>query len=217
MRIVVPPLVGQLRLPGSPGHGSAAGTRDDTPVARRFLILHGIENHRPPEHWEHQLARGLRDRGEQVVYPQLPVPDAPRFADWEELLLAELGMLGDGERVVVCHSLGSTLWLLAAPQPPVDRVLLVAPPSRRTIVRLAPSFAERRIDPSAAAAAAAETTVVCSDGDPYNPEGEGPVLAERMAARLHVVPGGGHLSVDDGYGPWPSVESWCLDPPSATF
>jgi len=186
-------------------------------VARRFLILHGIENRRPPEHWERRLADRLRDHGEQVIYPQLPVPEAPRFDDWRDVLLAELGMLGDGERVVVCHSLGCTLWLSTAAQPPVDRVLLAAPPSRRTIVRLAPSFAEQQIDPAAARAAAAESTLVCSDADPYNAEGEGPALAERIGACLHVIPGGGHLSVDDGYGPWPSVEAWCLDPASAKF
>jgi uncharacterized protein len=186
-------------------------------VARRFLILHGIENRRPPEHWHHWLAERLRQNGEQVTYPQLPVPDAPRYADWAELLRAELAMLGDGERVVVCHSLGCTLWLLAAPQPPVDRVLLVAPPSRRTIVRLAPSFAERRIDPVAASGAGANTTLLCSDSDPYNPEGEGPGLAEAIGARLQVLPGAGHFTVDDGYGPWPAAEAWCLDGGTAIF
>jgi predicted alpha/beta hydrolase family esterase len=186
-------------------------------VARRFLILHGIENRRPPEHWEHWLAERLRDHGEQVAYPQLPNPDAPRLADWAELLRAELGMLGGGERVVVCHSLGTTLWMLAAPRASADRVLLVAPPGRRTLVRLAPSFAERRIDPATAGAAAAQSTLVCSDSDPYNPDGEGPGLGEAMGARVQVVPGAGHLTVDDGFGPWPAVEAWCLDPASATF
>jgi predicted alpha/beta hydrolase family esterase len=186
-------------------------------VARRFLILHGIENRRPPEHWHRWLAERLRDQGEQAIYPQLPQPDAPRFADWDDLLRAELEMLGEGERIVVCHSLGCTLWLRTAPQPAVDRVLLVAPPSRRMVVRLAPSFADHRVDAGAAAAAAGQTTFVCSDADPYNPEGEAPGLAEAMGARVHVVPGGGHLSSDDGYGPWPAVEAWCLDPSSATF
>jgi uncharacterized protein len=186
-------------------------------VSRRFLILHGYDNRRPPEHWHHWLAQSLRARGEQVVYPQLPRPEAPRFAEWADVLRAELSMMNDAERVVVCHSLGCTLWLLAGAEPPVDRVLLVAPPSRRTVLKLAPSFAERRIDAHAAGAAARATTLVCSDSDPYNPEGEGPTLSEAIGARLQVVPGAGHLSVDDGYGPWPAVEGWCLDPESAKF
>ena len=186
-------------------------------MPRRFLILHGIENRRPPEHWQRHLAERLREHGEQVAYPQLPRPDAPRYEDWEELLHAELDLLGDGERVVVCHSLGCTLWLRAAPQPPVDRVLLVAPPGRTTIVRLAPSFADGRPDPAAVAAAARTTAIVCSDADPYNAEGDSAALAEAAGARRHVIAGAGHLSVDDGYGPWPGVEAWCLDPGSARF
>ena len=186
-------------------------------MQRRFLILHGIENHRPPDHWEHWLAERLRGRGEQVLYPQLPNPDAPRFTDWEEMLGAELAMLGDGERIVICHSLGCTLWLGAAPRPPVDRVLLVAPPGRQAIVRLAPSFAARRPDPQAVSEAARATTILCSDHDPYNPSGDTAALAEAAGARRHVIAGGGHLSVDDGYGPWPEVEAWCLDPATASF
>jgi predicted alpha/beta hydrolase family esterase len=85
------------------------------------------------------------------------------------------------------------------------------------VVRLAPSFADPRIDPTAAGAAARQTTLVCSDSDPYNPEGEGPGVADALGARLHVLAGGGHLSSDDGYGPWPAAEAWCLDPASATF
>jgi predicted alpha/beta hydrolase family esterase len=186
-------------------------------VTRRFLILHGIENHRPPEHWQRWLTERLRGRGEQVLYPQLPTPDAPRFDDWQAVLHVELDMLGDGERVVVCHSLGGTLWLAAAPQLRVDRVLLVAPPGRRTTVRLAPSFAEHRPDPAAVARAARSTIIVCSDHDPYNLEGDTAAIAEATGAGRHVVPGAGHLSVDDGYGPWPAVEAWCLDPDTATF
>jgi uncharacterized protein len=186
-------------------------------VARRFLILHGIENHRPPEHWQHWLVARLRERGEQVQYPQLPHPDAPRYEDWASLLQAELALMGDGERIVVCHSLGSTLWLRAAPRPPVDRVLLVAPPGRRVTVRVAPSFAYPAFDLPTAASSAHAFDLVCSDADPYNPEGDGRALAATLAARLHVVAGGGHLAVDDGYGPWPAVEGWCLDPQAARF
>ena len=184
-------------------------------MPRRFLILHGIENHRPPEHWQHWLAERLRDGGEQVLYPQLPRPDAPLYSEWEAALHAELAMLGDGERVVVCHSLGCSLWLRAAPRPPVDRVLLVAPPSRATIVRLAPSFAVLRPDATEVAAAARATTFVSSDADPYDLQGDTAALAEAAGARRHVIAGGGHLSVDDGYGAWPAAEAWCLDPAAA--
>jgi len=73
---------------------------------RRFLVLHGYQNHRPAGHWQWLLTEQLRTAGEQVLYPQLPAPEQPSRADWTALLRAELAQLGTGERVVVAHSLG---------------------------------------------------------------------------------------------------------------
>lgn len=102
-------------------------------IRRRSVIIHGVENRRPPGHWQSQLAETLRTEGEVVLYPQLPDTDEPRLDRWLELLEAELAQLGDAERVVVCHSLGCLLWLQDAARnasaQQVDRVLLVAPPS----------------------------------------------------------------------------------------
>jgi serine hydrolase len=100
---------------------------------RRFLILHGVENHRPPGHWQHWLAEQLRRRREVVLYPKLPDPDSPSLETWLELVRAELSQLGDGERIVLCHSLGALAWLQLADRlnarERVQRVLLVSPPS----------------------------------------------------------------------------------------
>lgn len=181
-------------------------------MARRFLILHGWENRRPQEHWQWWLADQLRGQGEQVLYPQLPDPDHPSLTTWTELLHAELRQLGDGERIVVAHSLGSTLWLSAAvaltPDQQVHRVALVSPASP-TFLAGAPAVAEFARVPLGTGGA--ETRLVCSDEDPFNPEGARAMLAG-MRLDTDVIPGGGHLNVDSGYGPWPSMLAWCLDP-----
>ena len=44
-----------------------------------FLILHGIENLQPPEHWHHWLTLRLRERGCEVRYPALPEPFEPKL------------------------------------------------------------------------------------------------------------------------------------------
>src|ERR671936_218582 len=74
-----------------------------------FLILHGWQGS-GPEHWQTWLAGRLLSRGERVSYPELPDP---------------------GELVVLCHSMACILWLHHArrAEAPVERVLLVAPPS----------------------------------------------------------------------------------------
>ena len=114
-----------------------------------------------------------------MLYPQLSDPDRPSVHNWLELLDSELAQLGDGERVVIAHSLAVPLWLHAVSREPgvaqTDRVLLVSPPS-----------------------------------PPYCPEG---VEAAYPDLRLDttIVPGGGHLDRDSGYGPWPSILACCRD------
>jgi predicted alpha/beta hydrolase family esterase len=74
-----------------------------------FLVLHGWQNHRPTDHWQHRLADELTARGLVVRYPQLPDADAPDPEAWETAVRSELAALPDGPVAVVCHSLGSVL------------------------------------------------------------------------------------------------------------
>jgi predicted alpha/beta hydrolase family esterase len=184
---------------------------------RRFLVLHGWQNRRPRSHWQRSLVDGLRAGGEQVLYPQFPNPDRPSLPEWTQLLRAELDQLGSGERVVVAHSLGVTLWLhataLLTDSERVDRVVLVSPPSPTA---LAPyeevaEFARVRIDVAALERAATTTRLVYSDGDPYCPEGAVAVLAP---ARLDAdfIPGAAYINPDSGYGDWPPMADWCREP-----
>ena len=183
---------------------------------RAFLILHGWGNFRPPGHWQYELAAGLRGRGERVVYPQLPEADAPDLEAWRAAAATALdeARTGDARVTVIAHSLSARLWLGARPEDTgagraVDRVLLVAPPS--------PSYLRENPEVAAFAALeptrpAAETRIVVSDADPCNPEGARVVYAEPLGIPLTTIPGGGHLTPASGYGTWPSVLDWCLEP-----
>jgi predicted alpha/beta hydrolase family esterase len=185
-----------------------------------FLILHGIENHRPPEHWQFWLAAGLAERGHQVLYPGLPAPDAPSFDAWAEVLREQLSRLGadGGERVVICHSLACLLWVKAAPElaetqtRAVDRLLLVAPPQPERVPEAGASFRVSGIDAAAVHATAGEIRLVCSDSDPYNPAGAQALYGEPLGVEATVLAGAGHITPADGYGPWPALARWCEDP-----
>ncbi len=185
-----------------------------------MLILHGFQNHRPVGHWHRLLTEQLRAAGTQVVYPQLPVPDDPVLADWLEVLGTELALLGDParvERVVVAHSLGCILWLHACARglvgAPVDRVLLVAPPGPDETAEKIPAFAPVASPTTEQLAAAAGTTrLVCSDADPWCAVGAVAAYATPLGIDVDVLPGAGHLTIDDGYGPWPAVRRWIDDP-----
>jgi serine hydrolase len=173
----------------------------------RCLILHGWQGS-GPDHWQTWLAGRLGAR-----YPELPQPDTPHLDEWLEVLDAELAR---GPRVVICHSLACVLWLHHAARtggPPVDRVLLVAPPSESVDCDDLHGFFPVAAEPSDLARAARSTRLVCSDNDPYCPEGALHVYGEPLGIDTDLIAGAGHINPDAGYGPWPEVESWCLAPP----
>ncbi|WP_348789656.1 alpha/beta hydrolase [Leifsonia sp. NPDC080035] len=179
---------------------------------RAFLILHGWDNHRPPGHWQYELAESLRARGERAVYPQLPDAATPDVAAWHAAAAEALReAAADGARVtVLCHSLACLLWLGARPEQgeEAERVLLVAPPS--------PGFVSQH--PEIAAFALLPVSrpdgalIVASDADPYCPEGAAVAFGTPLGIPVTTIPGGGHLERTAGYGAWPSVLEWCLDP-----
>jgi predicted alpha/beta hydrolase family esterase len=188
-------------------------------VNRRFLVLHGWENHRPPEHWQWWLVDQLRGRGEQVLYPQLPSPDTPALEDWLAVLEGEWRQMGIGERVVVAHSLSCLLWLHAAARgmvdPPADRVLLVAPPSPAATASYPEiaGFLAPREPATVRASSRTAVRLVASERDGYSTEGTAhEVYGEPLGLDSEVLVGAGHLTIDDGFGPWPAVLAWCYDP-----
>jgi len=185
-------------------------------AALRALILHGWQGS-GPEHWQTWLAERLAQHGAHVQYPSLPDCDVPCPDRWGLALHDELAALagGDGERVVIAHSLGCVLWLREAariaPELRVDRVALVAPPCPGAEVAELARFYPTGADKAAIDAAAGHTRLVCSDNDSYCP-GRG--AAEHWGGPLELVvdllPGAGHLNVEAGYGPWPEMEAWAL-------
>ncbi|MFC9287263.1 RBBP9/YdeN family alpha/beta hydrolase [Streptomyces sp. NPDC057052] len=185
-----------------------------TGLRRSFLVLHGWQNHRPADHWQHWLADRLTERGHAVAYPQLPDPDDPALEVW----LGELARLIDGldagrERVVVAHSLSVVLWLQAVARglpglDAVDRVLLVAPPSAPVLAGH-PEVAEFALPSLDGLTLPCPTRLVAGDDDPYCPEGVQSAYGTPLGLTAEVLPGAAHLDLDAGYGSWPSVLEWC--------
>jgi uncharacterized protein len=179
-------------------------------------MVHGVQHRRPRAHWQWWLTETLRQQGEQVLYPQLPAPERPSLGEWTELLHAELAQLGDQERVVVCHSLGCALWLGAAQTLPADlrvtRVLLVSPLGEHAFTEANGNeeFRPDHLDPGLlAAASTTRPRVVVSATDPYAPA-DPQAWSAALGLDCDVLPAAGHITPQDGYGPWPGVLAWCL-------
>jgi predicted alpha/beta hydrolase family esterase len=193
------------------------------PAPRSFLLLHGYGSHRPPEHWQSWLGRELEARGYPVIYPQLPEPERATYESWAGALfthLGELAELGASERIVLCQSLSCLMWFRASAESAItatlapDRLVLVSPPARDRIPREASGFGILTPDADALeASAATEIRFVGSDNDhAYNPQGVESTYAAPLGLPFDLVPGGGHISPTEGFGPWPAMLAWCQDP-----
>src|SRR4051812_7985289 len=130
-----------------------------------YLILHGYQGS-GPGHWQSWLAGRLRSGEATVRFPDLPDADAPRLETWLEALERELDSFGDPP-TVICHSLACLLWMhyAAGGGAPAARLLLVAPPSHDGVPEILHSFFP------APEEALENARLVCSDNDPYCPEG----------------------------------------------
>jgi uncharacterized protein len=178
-------------------------------AAPDHLILHGWQGS-GLDHWQTWLFRRLRPA---ASFPGFPDPDFPHLEPWLETLRAALDRAAPAP-TVVCHSLGCVLWLhyaahRAETDPRAGRVLLVAPPCACSPTpELADFFPVPRDPDAVARAAEGETRLVCSDADPYCPEGAVRAYAEPLRIGAEVLDGAGHLNAEAGYGPWPEVEAW---------
>ncbi len=165
------------------------------------------------DHWQSWLEHELHAAGRVTRRPPFADLHNPDLDDWLTALRSSLSRLPNEGFDVVAHSLGAVLWLHhAAGQPETPRparVLLVSPPSPQTAI---PELAAFYPPPFAAAAvgrAATGTFLVAGDDDPYLTEGIVAAYAEPLGLSSAVVEGGGHLSANSGYGPWPAVLDWC--------
>lgn len=179
----------------------------------RFVLLHGWENRRPADHWQHWLFDELTTLGAEVDYPQLPDPDTPDLDTWLELLD---GLVARDERPVtlLAHSLATSLWLtrLARGGSPgrVTRLALVAVPAPSMLAStVVASFVEH--PPHIAALPGVETRIFEGEGDEYAPGGTRGSYEIDDAVPVETVPAGGHLIPATGFGPWPRIREWATD------
>jgi hypothetical protein len=179
-----------------------------------FLIVHGFGGS-GPGHWQTWLAGELERRGERVAYPTLPRPDAPRLDEWLVALDEQLGALSGQEVVVLAHSCGASLWLHHAARrlrrPPVQRVLLVAPPGPTWRDPAVHGLAPAPVDPDGLAAAAGRTRLVFGQDDAYCSVAEARAYAAALAIPADEIAGGAHLNTAAGYGRWDAVLAWALE------
>ncbi|GGM53715.1 hypothetical protein GCM10012275_25980 [Longimycelium tulufanense] len=185
---------------------------------KHVLLIHGFTGS-GPAHWQRWLAGQFAGQaGVTVDFPTLPEPDRPVVGEWLRVLRERLAAADPAaELIVLTHSCGSTLWLHHAATVNgrarrADRVLLVSPPSlgwRHPDVR---GFQPAPLEARGLRRAAGVTRMVVGSDDPHCTLVESRAVAARLGVELDVVPDGQHLNTDAGFGPWPAVLGWVVDP-----
>ena len=183
------------------------------------LLLHGHTGS-GPRHWQSWLAGELANLGGVVDVPTFTDPDRPDLEVWLTELRHHLEAAPTGERVALAHSCGASLWLHHAARLTddhadlalrFDRVLLVAPPGPAWHHPDVHGFTPAPLDPAGVRRAASWTQLVVGGDDAACSVDDAVEMAARLKVDLDVVPGGGHLNTEAGYGPWPAVRKWVAD------
>lgn len=169
------------------------------------VIVHGW-NGSPPGRWQHWLASTLAASGHRVHFPLLPNPAHPNLHDWLDTLHDTLNPIA-APPIVVCHSLGTILWLhylQRHPHTPIQKLFLVAPPSKDASPPPLQSFFPVPLNPTLVHRSSPEALLICSAADPFCPSGAASTYGSPLRLQTHLLPDeAAHINLDSGFGPWP--------------
>jgi uncharacterized protein len=176
---------------GSPGQAKPA-------TAAHFLVQPGWQNS-GPHHWQTLWEDRLGAAATRVRQEDWNVPE--RRA-WVATLEAAIRSTPPPV-VVLAHSIGSIATVFATASAPVAAAVLVAPADAG---REGAPESLRSFTPIPMGALPMPALVITSDNDPYCSVERARDFAQAWRADLEIVPGGGHLNADAGFGRWP--EGW---------
>jgi hypothetical protein len=108
---------------------------------------------------------------------------------------------------------GAVTWMhfctrdFGVPKP--ARVALVSAPAPDLSVPECEEFFPVPLDIDGLRKGANGTVLVGSDNDPFCPQGVARTYGTPLKMAATVIPGGAHLNVASGHGPWPAMLDWC--------
>lgn len=174
--------------------------QQDVEVSAHFLIQPGWQNS-GPHHWQSLWEARLGRAATRVPQQDWMVPEC---SAWSRVL-EETIRRTPPPLVVLAHSIGCLTTIFAIRDAPVAAVVLVAPTDaeRSNVPGALQTFTPIPMTPLATAA-----LVVASDSDPYCTLERAEAFAQAWKADFEIVPDGGHINADAGFGPWP--DGWLM-------
>ncbi len=171
---------------------------------KRVLVLHGLGGSDFP-HWQAQLASDLIQENYIVSFPSFPTRDNPQLEVWKETLKKEIEHFKPD--IVVCHSLANVLWFHTCDELDIqlDKLMLVAPVSRKRVVEAAKSFYPY---PIAKDLKSKEVIIAASTNDPYMDIDEAIELQSMLNVGMKIMENAGHINAESGFGKLDCALDW---------
>lgn len=171
------------------------------------LIIHGIGG-RAGIHWQRWLASELTAKDYKVLMPDLPAADHPDRQTWLGAVVKILQDVDLNELTIIGHSLGVTTALDFLEQAPsqIQELAAVSGFAESYGAALNDYFLkEKSIDFTKVRQHLGRAAVVYGDDDPYVTQEALRYVADSLSVQPIVIPRGGHLNTEAGYGEFPQL------------
>jgi len=172
-------------------------------MPKRVFIIHGTGSS-PKGNWFPWLRERLEEQGNEVYAPEFPIGDGQSLSNWL-LTFDKYSNLVNSNTIMVGHSLGPAfiLNLLEKSKNGISAAFLVAPfvedlglPEFDTLNR---TFVNHKFDWTTIKERCRNFYVYASDNDPYVPFDKSKLVADKLDAKLTVIPGAKHMNSASGY------------------
>ncbi|MEK7126155.1 MAG: alpha/beta hydrolase [Patescibacteria group bacterium] len=177
-------------------------------MKRRLIIVHGWGGS-PANDWIGWAAEAFREKGYEVIAPEMPDTDNPVIEKWVRHLSAVTGMV-DKNTYFIGHSIGcqTIMRFLETIDIKIGGAIFVAGWFNLTNQSeeedvIAKPWIQTQIDYAKVKTNLIRSVTVLSDDDPYVPYEETKKDFEaQLGSEVVTVSGAGHFTISDGFGPF---------------
>ncbi|MBP7823253.1 serine hydrolase family protein [Candidatus Gracilibacteria bacterium] len=176
---------------------------------KKVFIIHGFEGS-PNGGWRPWLMRELEKRDIYACALPMPAPENPLCSEWVGEIKRQIVQNQQDDIYLIGHSLGGPAILRCLEQIQgvhVSGIILVSSPSERNNNNKLDSFLEKDFDFERIRQSAQSFAIIHGDNDSLVPLHNARFLAEKLHAKLMIIPNGKHLNGSAGCFQLPG----CLD------
>ena len=180
-------------------------------MKKRVIIVHGWGGS-PTADWIGWATEAFREKGYEVITPEMPDTDSPVIERWVRHLKSVVGK-ADERTYFIGHSIGcqTIMRFLETTGARAGGALFVAGwfdlmNQSEEETEIAKPWIETPIDYKKMKTNLSRSVVVLSDTDPFVPYKETKKdFEKRLGSEVVTIHNAGHITSDDGFGPFPQL------------